>query len=223
MNLNRYKFVEQKISGDLSDKKVLEVGSRIVKGSLRGYIESLNPREYTGIDIVPGVGVDLILDIHQLANHFGENVFDLIICSDTLEHIEDLESAGKNMHGVLKIGGKLVLSVPLMKTPYHGFPHDYWRFTVNDLKRLYPGMKVLEEYDEEGACIIFEKQSDQYEFDANHPVFSILRGKPVTRHSILDKKLLSIFRKSMVSLRKFYVDIMPHQLRNAIRKMLKKS
>ena len=89
MNLNRYKFVEQKISGDLSDKKVLEVGSRIVKGSLRGYIESLNPREYTGIDIVPGVGVDLILDIHQLANHFGENVFDLIICSDTLEHIEE--------------------------------------------------------------------------------------------------------------------------------------
>ena len=223
MNPNRFNFIKEKIKGDLSGQKVLEVGSRIVTGSIRGYIESLNPEEYVGIDIVPGEGVDLILDIHQLSEHFGENVFDLIISSDTMEHIEDLESASNNMHRVLKMGGKMVLSVPMMETPYHGFPHDYWRFTLQDMRQLYRGMKVLDEYDTEGVCIILEKQSEHLDFNSEHPVYSILRGRAIKKHTFLDKKLLSVFRKSMVTLRKLYVRMMPTALRNMIRKGIGKS
>jgi len=102
MNPIRFNFIKQNISGDLSDKTVLEVGSRIVSGSIRGYFETLNPKEYVGVDIVAGEGVDQILNIHELASHFGENVFDIIVCSDTLEHIEDYQSASLNMHTVLK-------------------------------------------------------------------------------------------------------------------------
>jgi SAM-dependent methyltransferase len=220
MNLNRFKFIEENITGDLSGQRVLEVGSQIVRGSIRGYIESLNPKEYLGIDIVEGEGVDQILDLHEMADHFGENAFDLIISSDTMEHIEDLESASHNMHRVLKKGGRLVLGVPMMKTPYHGFPHDYWRFTLDDLKHLYKDMKVLAAYDTEGVCIILEKQKDHLEFDTGYPVKSILRGKPIRKHTWFDKKVLSLVRRVEVKLRKLYVDLMPSGLRTSVRKML---
>jgi len=219
MNPHRFRFIEQNITGDLSDKKVLEVGSRIVSGSMRGYMESLNPKEYVGIDIVPGEGVDLILDVHDLENHFGKNVFDIIICSDTLEHIDNLESASLNMHSVLKIGGKLVLSVPTMETHYHGFPHDYWRITLKDFKHLFSFMKVLGAYDTEGACIILEKQSDHFQFDSNYPIYSILRGKPIAKHNLIDKKLLSSYRKNAVALRKFFVKYTPPSIKKIIRKI----
>jgi SAM-dependent methyltransferase len=221
MNPNRFKFIEQNITEDLSDKKVLEVGSRIVSGSMRGYLESLNPKEYIGIDIVPGEGVDLILDVHHTADHFGTELFDIVICSDTLEHIDDLESASYNMHSVLKIGGKLVVSVPTMETHYHGFPHDYWRFTVEDLKHVFNYMKAVDSYDTEGACVILEKQSSPYIFDSNYPIYSILRGKPITHHNFFDRKLLSLYRRYQVSLRKFFVKYTPKAIKNIIRKLLK--
>lgn len=221
MNPNRFKFIEQNFTEDLSDKKVLEVGSRIVSGSMRGYMESLHPKEYVGIDIVPGEGVDLLVNIHDIANHFGEDKFDIIMCSDTLEHIDDLESASYNMHSVLKIGGKLVISVPTMDTPYHGFPFDFWRYTTDDLAHVFSYMKVIEAYDTEGACIILEKSSDPFKYDPTYPIYSILRGRPVTRHNFIDRKLLSLFRKSQVESRRLIVKYTPRKIKDLILKVVK--
>jgi len=221
MNPNRFKFIENNITEDLSDKRVLEVGSRIVSGSMRGYLESLNPKEYVGIDIVPGEGVDLIVNIHDIADYFEKEIFDIVICSDTLEHIDDLESASYNMHSVLKIGGKLIISVPTMDTPYHGFPYDFWRYTTKDLEHLFSFMKVIDAYDTEGACIILEKQSDPFYFDSTYPVYSILRGKPITKHNIFDRKLLSLIRKYQVASRRFFVKYLPRPIKNLILRIAK--
>ena len=221
MNPHRFKFIEQNITDDLSDKKVLEVGSRIVSGSMRGYMESLNPKEYVGIDIVPGEGVDLLVNIHDIADHFGEEKFDIIIASDTLEHIDDLESASFNMHSVLNIGGWLVISVPTMDTPYHGFPFDFWRYTTDDLAHVFNYMKVIAAYDTEGACIILEKKSDPFKYDPTYPIHSILRGKPITKHNFLDRKLLSFYRKSQVEFRRFIVKYTPRKLKDIILKFVK--
>lgn len=216
MNPIRFNFIKQNVSGDLSDKAVLEVGSRIVSGSIRGYFESLNPKEYVGVDIVAGEGVDQILNIHDLASHFGNNVFDIIICSDTLEHIEDYQSASLNMHAVLKIGGILIVSVPTMQSHYHGFPHDYWRYTLDDLRHIYKGMKVLAGDDTEGAIIILEKQSEDYYFEPDYPIYSILRGKPIIKHSLIDKKLLSLYRINILALRRFFVRYTPPAIKRMI-------
>ena len=218
MNPHRFDFIKQKVSGNLSDKTVLEVGSRDIRGSIRDYIETLQPKEYVGIDIIEGKGVDVILDIHNLVNHFGENVFDMVICSDTLEHIEKLESAAVNMHGVLKTGGILIVSVPMFKTRYHGFPHDYWRFTLADLRYIFRDMKELDADDTEGVIIIFEKQASQGSFTSDRPIHSILRGKPIVKHTVFDKKALSIYRKNMLILRKFLVRYTPRSIKNIVNK-----
>ena len=48
--------------------------------------------------------------VYQLP--FEENFFDLIICSEVLEHLDDYHAAIKEIHRVLKPGGKFLPSVP---------------------------------------------------------------------------------------------------------------
>jgi hypothetical protein len=45
---------------DIEGKRVLELGSYIVNGSLRDIILKFGPKEYIGVDIVPGPGVDVV-------------------------------------------------------------------------------------------------------------------------------------------------------------------
>ncbi|WP_415375386.1 class I SAM-dependent methyltransferase [Patiriisocius sp. Uisw_017] len=45
---------------------------------------------------------------------FGDNVFDLVITSDVMEHIYDPEKAFKEIHRTLKPGGAHIFSVPII-------------------------------------------------------------------------------------------------------------
>ena len=49
-------------------------------------------------------------DINNLS--FKDNSYDVVICSEVLEHVEDPEIALKELTRVLKTGGKLAVSVP---------------------------------------------------------------------------------------------------------------
>ena len=60
---------------------------------------------------------------------------DLVLCTETLEHVRDpgpfLEEAAR----VTKIGGGILLTVPFAAR-WHFIPHDYWRFTPSSLRDL---------------------------------------------------------------------------------------
>ena len=63
---------------------------------------------------------------------------DAIICHSVLEHVENPILAAKEMHRILKVGGKLFLHVPSIY-PYHarkGFYPDYWRFFDDTLRNI---------------------------------------------------------------------------------------
>lgn len=63
--------------------------------------------------------------------------FDVVILSNTLEHIYEKHRAIKGCHWLLKHGGTLIIDCPWMY-PYHaedGF-EDYWRISASALKRL---------------------------------------------------------------------------------------
>lgn len=116
-----------KISGN-----VLEVGSFNVNGGLRELLPIT-----VGIDMREGPGVDRVLSVSDLLATYGPESFDCVCSADALEHIEDWESALVNMWGVLKPGGVLFLTMANMKKGYHGYPSDFWRWPLDDFKRLF--------------------------------------------------------------------------------------
>ena|SRR5579884_1136612 len=92
-------------------KKVLEIGSAYVNGSVRPIIERFcYPAEYIGVDIQPGKGVDVVLPAERLVDHFGPDSFDVVISTEMLEHVRDWRKVISNMKDVLKPGGYIYIS-----------------------------------------------------------------------------------------------------------------
>ncbi len=83
-------FIENIRKGEFEGKKVLEVGSKYVNGSVRPLIERFcHPKEYIGVDIDWGKYVDLVLPAEKLVKHFGYEHFDVVISTEMLEHVKD--------------------------------------------------------------------------------------------------------------------------------------
>ncbi len=66
---------------------------------------------------------------------FADQTFDVILCTEVLEHIWEPTKAMREFARVLKPDGYLLLSVPFIH-PIHEAPHDNWRFTSYGLKFL---------------------------------------------------------------------------------------
>lgn len=66
---------------------------------------------------------------------FGDGHFDSVLCSEVAEHLFDLPAALKEMHRVLKPGGKLLLTCPFVWGE-HEAPYDYARYTRFALKDI---------------------------------------------------------------------------------------
>ena len=61
--------------------------------------------------------------------------FDLVICTQVLEHVAEPLTVLSECFRVLAPGGRLGLTVPLLWEP-HEVPHDYFRFTEHGLAHL---------------------------------------------------------------------------------------
>ncbi len=126
------------------DGPILEVGSYQVAGQEHiSDLRSLFPgRQYTGIDVRPGPGVDRIADVENLA--FPDGSFGAVIAMNTFEHVSRFWRGFDEVFRVLRPDGAVVLSCPFY-FHIHKHPRDYWRFTPEALELLlekYP-YKVL--------------------------------------------------------------------------------
>jgi SAM-dependent methyltransferase len=138
-------------SEDIADLDVLEVGSQNVNGSPREVVAPYKPKSYIGIDYGPGKDVDAVVDVKDLTTRFGLDCFDVVISTEMLEHAQDWRTAVNQMKCVLKPGGLLVLTTRGPGFPYHGYPHDYWRYTVEDFKKIFQDMWILHLGPDHGA------------------------------------------------------------------------
>ena len=135
---------------DIKGKRVLEVGSYDVNGSLRSLAESYRPGEYIGIDLKAcdhakhkqRPCVDRIMDANDILKEFGQESFDVLINTELLEHIEDWRKAIHNFKSVVRKGGLIVITTRSIKFPRHGFPDDYWRFTANDMRAIFSDCEI---------------------------------------------------------------------------------
>jgi glycosyltransferase involved in cell wall biosynthesis len=149
-------FVRESLTrADVFNKDVLEVGSQDVNGSPREIVLPLGPRTYWGVDCVKGKGVDLVLDVQKIAEHFGPNSFDLVVSTEMMEHAEHWREAISVMKTVLRPGGVLLVTARGPGFPYHGFPYDFWRFTVADFEKIFSDMEVRSLQQDSAPGVLF--------------------------------------------------------------------
>jgi SAM-dependent methyltransferase len=70
--------------------------------------------------------------------------YDVILCSEVLEHVRDWPQAFANLRRLLIAGGRLIVTVPFV-FPLHMEPYDYYRVTPYALTQLAErhGFRVL--------------------------------------------------------------------------------
>jgi len=124
-----------------SDEYTLDLGA---KNSLYGHYF----KHRVGFDIKKGEGVDVVGDAHKLP--FEDNMFDVILCTEVLEHLHDPKIAIAEMNRVLKDKGKLILTTRFI-FPIHDLPCDYYRYTKYGLRFLFKDWDIIELREEVGT------------------------------------------------------------------------
>jgi len=114
---------------------VLEVGSYQVEGQDDvSNLRSLFPgREYQGIDVRPGPGVDFVADVEDLP--FPTSSVGTVLALNTFEHVPHFWRGFDEIFRVLRPDGVLLVSAPFY-FHIHAYPNDYWRFTPAALDLL---------------------------------------------------------------------------------------
>jgi SAM-dependent methyltransferase len=153
---------------EVEGRTVLEVGSLDVNGSARSVIESLGPGSYTGVDIQTGRGVDRVVSVSFLVDVFGSEAFDIVVSTEMLEHVQDWRWAVTQLKRVTVPGGRLVLTTRSPGFHHHGYPHDFWRFTEDDIRRIFSDMddvSVRSDPSSPGVFVSARRPGDLIELD----------------------------------------------------------
>ena len=128
---------------EIEGKRIIEVGSYNVNGSLRKLIESWRPSQYIGVDVESGPGVDKICKAEDLVKEFGKESFDVIISTELLEHVRDWKSAVSNIKQILKQEGIILITTRSYGFPYHAYPNDFWRYEKDDMMKIFSDCKII--------------------------------------------------------------------------------
>jgi hypothetical protein len=101
-------FLKKARAANYYDAPVLEIGSININGSARELWGNLKP--YVGIDIVPGAGVDYVVDFRTVTNpsqdYYLRESFHTIVCTEVLEHVDPASIIGamwRFMHDTCKV------------------------------------------------------------------------------------------------------------------------
>jgi SAM-dependent methyltransferase len=95
---------------------------------------------FVNLDLFPMPGVDVVADAHELP--FGDALFSRVECDAVLEHVRRPEQVMAELRRVLAPGGYLHVVTPFCH-PFHEYPKDYRRFTLDGLRELAGPLEVV--------------------------------------------------------------------------------
>lgn len=135
------------------DARIIDIGcaggALLVELQKMGY-QNVYALDYSAeaIELCKKRGIEHAYQMDGHDPQFPENTFDLIIASDSLEHLEDDNKALRNWYKILKPGGKVFIYVPAYEFLWS--EHDevnfhYRRYTRSNLsaKVKATGFKIL--------------------------------------------------------------------------------
>ena len=190
-------FAERVLPASLvRGRRVLEVGSMNVNGSVRAGIEALGPSKYVGVDLGEGPGVDEVCPADRLLERFGPASFDLVVSTEMLEHVLDWRTAITNLKGLVADGGHLLVTTRSHGFPYHEFPYDYWRYELDDMRRIFADF-TIEALEPDsfmpGVFMLARREGAARTVDlSNVALYSIVAGRRRLQLSELDKAVFRV-------------------------------
>lgn len=135
-------FIQNITFDEISGKRILEVGSKYVNGSVKPLLQLFKPAEYVGVDKEPGKNVDLVLPAEELSDHFGLESFDVVISTELIEHVLDWRQVINNMKSVLRPNGIMWVTTRSLGFPYHAHPFDFWRYELEDFHVIFSDFTI---------------------------------------------------------------------------------
>lgn len=176
-----------------TDGRVLDIGGGRVSTN-HSYSE-IFPNRFS-VDIDPERKPDVVGDAHSLP--VEDSSFDVVLCTEVLEHLHTPQKAIDEMYRVLKPGGKLILTTRFMY-PLHDVPHDYFRYTLFGLKHLFKNWSNVEVLPETKSFVALAAVLQRIIFQTD------LRGGKFTK--LIIWFLVCIVKKSEWLIKKEYGDI----------------
>jgi len=117
-------------AADLGRYRVLDVGC-----GFRPYepLFAPNASEYVGVDMDnPAADLQGVVEALPVADHS----FDIVLCTQVLEHTTDPALAVRELARVVAPGGRVLASTHGTAV-YHPAPDDFWRWTHTGLEQLF--------------------------------------------------------------------------------------
>jgi SAM-dependent methyltransferase len=157
---NYVQSVKNRCKDHFHDKTVLEVGSLNINGTIRDFFTEC---DYTGIDVGPGKGVDIVIGGHQYDAPTAS--FDVVASCECFEHNPYWAETFTNMIRLCKPGGLIFFTCATTGRKEHGTRAHYPDTSPLTLHWNY--YRNLTEADFREICNIDEYFS-QYRFDVDN-------------------------------------------------------
>ena len=215
-------FIDSIDCTEFEGKNILEVGAKYVNGSVRPLIEKFcNPDKYVGVDIETGKFVDEVVPAEKLVKFFGENKFDVVISTEMLEHVRDWRTVVNNLKGVLKPGGLIYITTVSRGFPYHAYPYDFWRYEIEDIKKIFSDFEILIlEKDVEPGILLKAKKPLDWKPNSLEAIslYSMVEGKRV----LYVPGELTITRKFLITAKMYYDNLLIIRAVRKLRRRIKR-